>query len=478
MKAMRERLRDWVFRFWWLVSAVSVRVKILGMALGLVLLLGSGILWQVRAALTRTLQTQAETESITLGRDLAARAADPILLNDLVGLQKLLTETLENNPDLRYAFVVDKYGQVLVHTFGQGFPRALLDANTASAEEHHHIVTLQTEEGLVWDTAVPILESRVGVMRVGVSDSRLRVAVAAVSAQILLMMTLVSALGVLGTVTLTFILTRPLRELVEATRRVAGGDFSPRVPRWAQDEIGDLAEAFNVMTDELARADELRREREHLRRQLLERVIATQEDERRRIARELHDSTSQNLTSLMVGLKNIEALCDNPRLRSTVDELRGVAAETLEEVHEISSRLRPRVLDDLGLPDAIERLVHDWQARHKISVDVVIHIGQERLPGEVETAIYRIIQESLTNAARYAQARSVSVLVERRGGDVVTVVEDDGRGFDPSRSLGEGHLGLAGMRERAELLGGRFTIESAPGRGTSIHVQIPVNSVQ
>ncbi|NWG34545.1 MAG: HAMP domain-containing protein [Chloroflexi bacterium] len=475
---MRERLRDWVSRFWWLVSAVSVRVKILGMALGLVLLLGSGILWQVRAALTRTLQTQAETESITLGRDLAARAADPILLNDLVGLQKLLTETLENNPDLRYAFVVDKYGQVLVHTFGQGFPRALLDANTASAEEHHHIVTLQTEEGLVWDTAVPILEGRVGVMRVGVSDARLRAAVAAVSAQILLMMTLVSALGVLGTVTLTFILTRPLGKLVEATRRVAGGDFSPRVPRWAQDEIGDLAEAFNAMTDELARADELRREREHLRRQLLERVIATQEDERRRIARELHDSTSQNLTSLMVGLKNIEALCDNPRLRSTVDELRGVASQTLDEVHEISARLRPRVLDDLGLPDAIERLVHDWQARHKIPVDVVIHIGQERLPGEVETAIYRIIQESLTNAARYAQARSVSVLVERRGGDVVTVVEDDGHGFDPSRSLGEGHLGLAGMRERAELLGGKLTVESAPGRGTSVHVQIPVISVQ
>jgi signal transduction histidine kinase len=276
---------------------------------------------------------------------------------------------------------------------------------------------------------------------------------------------------------LTFVLTRPLRELVEATRRVAQGDFSPRLTRWAEDEIGDLAEAFNAMTAELERADEIRREREQLRRQLLEKVITTQEDERRRIARELHDSASQNLTSLMVGLKNIETICDNPRLRATVNELRGVASQTLEEVHEISARLRPRILDDLGLAAALERLTREWQARHKLPVDLLIHIGEERLPGEIETAIYRIVQESLTNVARYAGARSVSVLAERRGGEIVAVVEDDGQGFDSAQTIGDRHLGLVGMRERAELLGGRLTIESAPGRGTSIHVQIPVLSL-
>ncbi|MCA2003053.1 MAG: HAMP domain-containing protein, partial [Chloroflexi bacterium] len=245
---MSERLRLLSARIWRFVSAVSVRVKILGMALGLALLLGGGILWQVRAALAHTLQTQAESESVTLGRDLAARAADPILLNDLVGLQKLLNETLENNSDLRYAFITDKYGQVLVHTFGKGFPLALLDVNNANADEHHRTTVLQTEEGLVWDTAVPILEGRAGVIRVGISDANLRASIAAVSAQILLMMALVSAAGVLGAALLTFILTRPLQELVEATRRVAQGDFSPRVPRWADDEIGDLAEAFYAMT--------------------------------------------------------------------------------------------------------------------------------------------------------------------------------------------------------------------------------------
>ncbi|GAB4504409.1 MAG: HAMP domain-containing protein [Anaerolineales bacterium] len=461
-------------RLWPLISAVSVRVKVMGMALGLTLLLGMGVLWQVRTSLTRTLQEQLKRQSLIIASDLTARATDPILLNDLVALHRLLDETQANNPNLRYAFIVDSYGQVLVHTFGEGFPLSLLDANQLSEGETYSTLVLQTEDGLIWDTALPIFEGRAGVMRVGLSDAGLRTEVAAVTRQILLMVVAVSAVGVLGVTFLTFVLTRPLRELVEVTRRVAQGDFSPRLSRWADDEIGDLAEAFNAMTIELALADEARREREHLRRQLLEKVIATQEDERRRIARELHDSTSQNLTSLMVGLKNLESLCESPQVRITADALRSVAVQTLDEIHEISTRLRPGILDDLGLAAALEYLTREWQDRYKVPLDFLIHIGDERLPGEIETAVYRIIQESLTNVARHAAAQSVSVLVEQRGGQVIAIVEDDGQGFDASKSSGERHLGLAGMRERAELLGGQLTIESQPGAGTSVHVQIPL----
>ncbi len=471
---MSSLVRRLIYRLWQIISGVSVRVKILGMVLGLSLLLGAGAAWQVRNSLTYILQSQLENESISSARDLAARATDPILLNDLVGLQKLLLETQKNNPDVRYAFIVDKYGQVLVHTFGSVFPLQLLDANQAAPEDHHHTVVLQTDEGLVWDTAVPIFDGRAGIVRIGLSDDRLRSAVEAVTGQILLVVALVSALGVLVAMILTFVLTRPLRELVEATKAVTSGDFTPRLERWADDEIGDLADAFNNMTIELARADEIRREREQLRRQLLEKVIATQEDERRRIARELHDSTSQNLTSLMLGLKNLQTTCGNEVIAQQADTLRLVAAQTLEEVHEISARLRPRLLDDLGLPAALEKLTREWQERHKIPLDLLIHIGEERLPPEIETAIFRIVQESLTNIARHAAARSVSALVERRGDEVIAIVEDDGCGFDPARSSGERQLGLAGMRERAELLGGKLTIESQPGAGTSVHVQIPV----
>jgi signal transduction histidine kinase len=303
----------------------------------------------------------------------------------------------------------------------------------------------------------------------------MKVALSTLTAQLLLTIVLVSITGILVAVFLTWILTRPIISLAHATQAVAQGDFSPRVPRWANDEIGDLAEAFNEMTEQLARTDELRKEREVLRRQLLEKVIATQEDERRRIARELHDSTSQNLTSLIVGLRVMETNCAKCAAQSKATDLRQVASKTLDEVHDLSMRLRPRVLDDLGLAAALERLVSEWQARYKTPVDVAIQLD-DRLPGEVETTIYRIVQETLTNIARHANAHSASILVERRGDVVLTIVEDDGIGFDVDTTHGERHLGLLGMRERAELLNGKLTIESSPEHGTSIFIEIPLPS--
>ena len=460
-------------RIWAVAGAVSVRSKILGIVLGFIILLGVGVMVQSRYALTATMTAQLEEQSVSVSRDLAARATDPILLNDLLGLHDLLGETLANNPNVRYAFIVDQQGQVIAQTFEGGFPLDLLTINSVNADEHHHTALIQTDEGLIWDTAVPILDGKIGTARIGLSDASMQSALSTLTAQLLLTILLVSATGVLVAVFLTWILTRPILALVTATKAVAKGDFTPRVPRWADDEIGDLAVAFNTMTEELAHTDELRREREGLRRQLMEKVITTQEDERRRIARELHDSTSQNLTSLIVGLRMMETNCAQCASISKATDLRDVASKTLDEVHDLSMRLRPRVLDDLGLAAALERLAHEWQVRFKIPVDVVIQLD-ERLPGEIETALYRIVQEALTNIARHAQAKSASILIEKHGETVRAIVEDDGVGFDVSTNQGERHLGLLGMRERAELLGGTLTIESTPERGTSVFIEIPL----
>jgi signal transduction histidine kinase len=179
------------------------------------------------------------------------------------------------------------------------------------------------------------------------------------------------------------------------------------------------------------------------------------------------------LTSLIVGLRVMETNCAECASISKATDLRDVASKTLDEVHDLSMRLRPRVLDDLGLAAALERLAHEWQARYKIPADVVIQLD-ERLPGEIETALYRIVQEALTNIARHAQAKSASILIEKHGETVRAIVEDDGVGFDVSTNQGERHLGLLGMRERAELLGGTLTIESTPERGTSVFIEIPL----
>ena len=463
-------------RIWAIVGAVTVRAKILGIVLGFIILLGVGVTLEARYALTATMTAQLEEQSISVSRDLAARATDPILLNNLLGLHDLLDETLANNPNVRYAFIVDPQGQVIAQTFEGGFPLDLLTLNSAASTEHHHTALIQTDEGLVWDTAVPILDGKIGAARIGLADDSMRAALSTLTTQLLLTILLVSATGILVAIFLTWILTRPILELVNATKSVAKGDFTPRVPRWADDEIGDLAEAFNAMTEGLARTDELRHEREVLRRQLLEKVITTQEDERRRIARELHDSTSQSLTSLIVGLRMMETNCAQCASPTKATDLRQVASRTLDEVRDLSMRLRPRVLDDLGLAAALERLVSEWQSRNKIPVDVVIQLS-ERLPGEVETALYRIAQETLTNIARHAKAKSASILIEKHGDTVRAIVEDDGVGFDANMNQGERHLGLLGMRERAELLNGTLTVESDPAHGTSIFIEIPLGSV-
>src|SRR5690606_5366 len=141
-------------------------------------------------------------------------------------------------------------------------------------------------------------------------------------------------------------------------------------------------------------------------------VIAAQEDERKRIARELHDSTSQSLTSLLIGLRALADRDGTPEVQRQVEDLRGVVGRTLEELHALARQLRPSVLDDLGLAEAVTRYVGDCRARAGLEIDLaLIELAGRRLPPEVETAVYRIVQEALTNVIRHAGARTASVCV-------------------------------------------------------------------
>lgn len=461
-------------RFWRFAGSFSVRTKIMGIVLALVVLLGVGITVQVRGVLRLALEQRLQEQSISVARDVAARATDMILINDLFSLHQLLIETQANNPDVLYAFVADHNGTILAHTFGPGFPIGLLEANPVANNAHHHTVLLETDEGLVWDTAVPIFEGKAGVARIGLSEESMRMTVAALTGQMLLTTVMVSAVGIAAATWLTWVVTRPILDLKQAAEAVGQGDFQQSVTPWADDEIGELAHAFNLMTADLARAEQERAEREQLRSQLLEKVIAAQEEERRRIARELHDETGQSLTSLMVHLQMVNQQCPLPETREQLDGVRALVAQTLDNVHNLALELRPSVLDDLGLVAALRRYARDYRGRYSIEVDLEVVGVAERLPPAVETAVYRIIQESLTNIARHAQATTASVLLEQRHNRIRAIIEDDGMGFDVEKVMGNGRLGLYGMRERAELLNGTLTIESEPGQGTSIFVEVPL----
>lgn len=228
-----------------------------------------------------------------------------------------------------------------------------------------------------------------------------------------------------------------------------------------------LAEQF---ADRAAVAVDLSR---RVARDALRRVVGGQELERRRLARELHDETGQALTSILLGLRAVEEAGGRDDVRTAVADLRELVVATLQDVRRLAVQLRPKALDDFGLVPALERLVQTFAETSGIRVDLEAQLGEERLPAEVETTLYRIVQEALTNVVKHAEASRVSILLVRREGSATAVIEDDGRGFDPATAETD-RLGLEGMRERAELHEGRLAVETAPGAGTTLVVEVPL----
>jgi two-component system, NarL family, sensor histidine kinase DevS len=208
-------------------------------------------------------------------------------------------------------------------------------------------------------------------------------------------------------------------------------------------------------------------------RDAMRQVVQAQELERNRLARELHDETGQALTSILLGLKGLEQAVEGDDGRNAVASLRELVVSTLQDVRRLAVELRPSALDDFGLVPALERLAEVHREQSGVTVDVEAHVGAERLPQEVETTLYRIVQEALTNVAKHADASRISIVVTRKANAVTVVVEDDGTGFDPSNTQAD-RLGLAGMRERIGLLGGRLAVESAPSSGTTIAAEVPL----
>ena len=209
---------------------------------------------------------------------------------------------------------------------------------------------------------------------------------------------------------------------------------------------------------------------ERVARDTVRRVVAAQEEERRRLALELHDETGQALTSILLGLKAIGgAKSKEDAVRAEAD-VRALVVQALQDVRALAVELRPSALDDFGLGPAVERLAHTFGERSGIETTVETHLDA-RLPPEIETTLYRVVQEALSNVVKHAAADHVSIVIAQRGSSVAATVDDDGQGFDEGNVRSDA-LGLTGMRERLALVGGTLEVESAPGSGTTIAAQV------
>ncbi len=273
---------------------------------------------------------------------------------------------------------------------------------------------------------------------------------------------------------------RPLFGLLRTMRAVSAGKTDARAATETSDpEISELAQAFNNMLNQL----------EITRREQAMLILQAQEEERRRVALELHDESSQNLTALLVYTEVLsQSLQDLPETTISIDgrkqlnkELQHLASltqHTLENIRTLAQQLRPSVLDDLGLQAAFRWLAED--SRERLNLLVELHLEgvrdtqrQHHQSALYETTLFRIAQESLTNVARHANAQHVSISLMQDEQHMCLQVRDDGRGFDAAqRPTG---LGINGMRERAALLGGTLTISSQPGRGTTVEAVLPVS---
>jgi PAS domain S-box-containing protein len=253
-------------------------------------------------------------------------------------------------------------------------------------------------------------------------------------------------------------------------------------PGYFTQEHQDLAESLAaqaaIAIQNARLFEQIRIGRERLQT-LSRRLVEVQETERRHIARELHDQAGQSLASLMVGLRLLEERANQGEVvAGHVAELKTMADGVLESLHQLASDLRPASLDHLGLVEALRQHVQAFGRQHNLMVQFeAVGLDSRRLAPDQETALFRIVQEALTNVVRHAQATRADVLLERHGNRVIAIVEDDGLGFDPQLATHSGRLGLLGMRERAEMLNGTLAVESSPGAGTTLFVEVPyVNS--
>jgi signal transduction histidine kinase len=299
------------------------------------------------------------------------------------------------------------------------------------------------------------------------------------------------------------LLVRPVKVLTRAAKHIADGDLSEPIRLTEGGEIGTLADSFEAMRVRLQRSlgeitawsNELEtrvrartlelemlnaelQDRERERRQLLERVINAQEEERKRIARELHDEIAQAVTALLMSLEGIEipGAEISLMLQDRISRAKRLSENALHELRAMIHDLRPAALDDLGLFPAIRWHAEQHLTPLGIQVSIDTRALKSRLPPSVETVVFRVMQEAISNISRHANARNVRILLESNGTAMIARIEDDGLGFEPSRPRGGEGWGLVGMRERVNLIGGKVEVSTAPGSGTKIVITIPVES--
>lgn len=429
---------------------MSFRTR-LALTMGALILLIAAAIWiyvpqQFEAEAMTLIGHKAET----LAQLTAFTIHPAVYFQDRAALEEALSGT-RRDKDVAYVVVSDPSGRTLAAFHPE---RATLRTRGRSAGGDLYAVSTPIRDG-----------ARVlAYLHIGMSLARLQRDVGRMRLAIGILAALILAAGLVAVVLISDVLTRPLREVAAGAGRIAAGDLSYRVPAGRDDEIGRLATAFNDMAAKVA-------ERDASLRQLSLRLLSIQEQERVRIAREVHDELGQALTAMKIDLQQLWR--NHPGLEQPLGAIARTIDETVELVRRIATDLRPSVLDDLGVTAALELQLR--RVRESTGIQTTLVVSEEPELGMLTgVTLYRIAQEALANVVRHAEASEIEVSLAIQDRAAVLEISDNGRGVTPEQIAGPDSLGLLGMRERAELLGGSVTIAGEPGKGTRVTVMLPL----
>lgn len=476
LKAWRERAG----RAIWFLLSIPIYLKVFGIGVLVSMIFATATMYQMQHSLAKYFYSDLVSRARAVAESHAQIVTRPLITNDVLTIYTILTEEQESSPDLLYTLVTDEEHRIVAHTFKGEVPPFLKTVRPAPPDPAHSLILLRDGETLILDVEVPILEGQAGWFRLGMSDARFQKIRDQIIATFAAILIVCLVLGQLLAFVLTTILVWPINHLAAMSVRLREGDLEARARIYSADEIGHLTVTFNQMAETLMNNRAELRQREQERRSLLQRLVTAQEEERKTIARELHDNFGQALATILMMFKRIKQA--DGKIGSVTDEFVHDLEEqlrlTIDGMRQLAHTLRPAILDDYGLDSALERYVFflNKHADVRVEYQYVDNLRRGRLPAGVETAFFRLVQEAMSNILRHARARTASILITRRDTDVALLIEDDGVGFDLAETARRQptSMGLIGMRERAALLDGQLVIESEPGQGTVIRVTVPL----
>lgn len=439
-----------------------------------------------------------EDKMQSIAKMTAYRVAPALFFEDSLAATEALASARQDS-DIVYMVVSDGSGRVFAAYNLTEADRALYrNAQTST-------IALSGQEIMVTATPINHNQHAIGTFSIGLSLANLHAHIKATRLTILVVSLLLFIVGTIAVFGLTTFLMNPLLTMVNTVEQIAKGDMTQRASVSSRDEVGQLAEAFNGMVSSLASAQlKLREINADLERRVQERtrkltesekalsrsqvqlralnahLQKVREEERARIAREIHDELGQTLTALNLDVavleKQLLKAAEKYRVPLPIEMVRsllGLVESSIRDVRRLAFELRPDVLDSLGLPSALDWQAKDFQARSGIPCDIELPVEAFSVDQETSTAIFRILQESLTNIVRHAQAKHVSITLKESEGMAILEIRDDGKGINEEEIVGKRSIGLLGMRERAMALGGEFYIAGSPGNGTQVTVRMP-----